>query len=217
MTRVIQPTWTERIVLGQQSDPYLQKVRAEIEQGKDGDSSIRTDGSLRFRGRWCVPSKSELRNDILFEAHRSPYTVHPGRTKNVSRFEAVFLVAWDEARRGLVIDWHSYTSTKWFDFMVCRCRSYQNGTLASYPSFEELIAGHGGIRLNNSYQASIGIASYEALYGRRCRSPICYDDVGERRLIGPDLVENAEAKIRIARERLLTAQSRQRSYANKRS
>nr|CAD1823352.1 unnamed protein product [Ananas comosus var. bracteatus] len=69
---------------------------------------------------------------------------------------------------------------------------------------------------NNSYQASIGMAPYEALYGRRCRSPICWDDVGERRLIGPDLVEDAEAKIRIARERLLTAQSRQRSYADQR-
>nr|CAD1837552.1 unnamed protein product [Ananas comosus var. bracteatus] len=60
------------------------------------------------------------------------------------------------------------------------------------------------------------MAPYEALYGRRCRSPICWDDVGERRLIGPDLVEDAEAKIRIARERLLTAQSRQRSYADQR-
>ena len=69
---------------------------------------------------------------------------------------------------------------------------------------------------NNSYQASIGMAPYEALYGRRCRSPICWDDVGERRLIGPDLVEDAEAKIRIARERLQTAQSRQKSYADQR-
>nr|CAD1838550.1 unnamed protein product [Ananas comosus var. bracteatus] len=81
MSLVVQPTLTERITLGQQSDPYLQKVRAEIEQGKDGDFTIHTDGSLRFRGGWCVPSDSELRSDILSEAHRSPYTVHPGGTK----------------------------------------------------------------------------------------------------------------------------------------
>nr|CAD1833548.1 unnamed protein product [Ananas comosus var. bracteatus] len=51
MTVVVQPTLIERILLGQQSDPYLQKVWAEIEQGKDRDFSIHTNGSLRFRGR----------------------------------------------------------------------------------------------------------------------------------------------------------------------
>nr|CAD1836476.1 unnamed protein product [Ananas comosus var. bracteatus] len=69
---------------------------------------------------------------------------------------------------------------------------------------------------SNSYQASIEMASYEALYGRRCRSPIDWDDVGERPLIGPDLLEDAKAKIRLAREQLLTAQSRQRSYVDQR-
>nr|CAD1817208.1 unnamed protein product [Ananas comosus var. bracteatus] len=61
----------------EQSDPHLLKVWAEIEQGKDRDFSIHTDGSLRFKGRWCMPSDSELRKDILSEVHRSPYTVHP--------------------------------------------------------------------------------------------------------------------------------------------
>ena len=41
---------------------------------------------------------------------------------------------------------------------------------------------------NNSYQASIKVALYEALYGRKCRSPICWDDVGERRLLGLEIV-----------------------------
>ena len=38
---------------------------------------------------------------------------------------------------------------------------------------------------NNSYQASIDMASFEALYGRKCRTPVCWDEVGERRLVGP--------------------------------
>ena len=41
---------------------------------------------------------------------------------------------------------------------------------------------------NNSYQSSIGMAPFEALYGRKCRTPLCWDEVGERRLIGPELV-----------------------------
>ncbi|RVW22176.1 Transposon Ty3-G Gag-Pol polyprotein [Vitis vinifera] len=42
---------------------------------------------------------------------------------------------------------------------------------------------------NNSFQASIGMAPFEALYGRKCRSPICWNDVGERKLLGPELVQ----------------------------
>ncbi|KAL4179041.1 hypothetical protein AMTRI_Chr01g131240 [Amborella trichopoda] len=41
---------------------------------------------------------------------------------------------------------------------------------------------------NNSFQASIQMAPYEALYGRKCRSPICWDEVGERKLLGPEIV-----------------------------
>ena len=43
---------------------------------------------------------------------------------------------------------------------------------------------------NNNYQASIKMAPYEALYGRKCRTPICWDEVGERRLFGPELVQD---------------------------
>ena len=38
---------------------------------------------------------------------------------------------------------------------------------------------------NNSYQSSIEMAPYEALYGRKCRTPLCWDEVGERKLLGP--------------------------------
>ena len=69
---------------------------------------------------------------------------------------------------------------------------------------------------NNSYQSSIGMAPYEALYGRRCRSPICWTEVSERAVIGPDIVDETTQKIEMIREKLLTAQSRQKSYADKR-
>ena len=50
---------------------------------------------------------------------------------------------------------------------------------------------------NNSYQASIGMTPYEALYGRRCRTPLSWDEMGERRLLGPELVQMTTDKIRI--------------------
>ena len=51
---------------------------------------------------------------------------------------------------------------------------------------------------NNSYQTSIGMAPYEALYGRKCRSPIHWDEVGEKKLLGPDMIrEMTEAVLQI--------------------
>ena len=67
---------------------------------------------------------------------------------------------------------------------------------------------------NNSYQASIGMAPYEALYERKCRTPIYWDEVGERKLNDVELIEVTTKKIQIIRERLKTTQDRQKSYAD---
>ena len=55
---------------------------------------------------------------------------------------------------------------------------------------------------NNSYQASIGMAPYEALYGRKCRTPLCWDEIDERKLEDAELIEATSKKIKIIRERL---------------
>ena len=67
---------------------------------------------------------------------------------------------------------------------------------------------------NNSYQSSIGMAPYEALYGRRCRTPTCWTELDEHKIIGPDLVKDTKEKVQIIQQRLKTANDRQRSYAN---
>ena len=68
---------------------------------------------------------------------------------------------------------------------------------------------------NNSYQASIQMTPYEALYGRPCRSLVCLTEVGERPSMGPDLVRDTFEKVDLIRKRLLMTQSRQKSYADK--
>ena len=67
---------------------------------------------------------------------------------------------------------------------------------------------------NNSYQASIEMALYEALYGRKCRTPVCWDEVGEKRLIGPEIVQVTTDKINMIQEKLKIARDRQKSYAD---
>ena len=58
------------------------------------------------------------------------------------------------------------------------------------------------------------MAPYEALYGRPCRSPICWIEVGERSTTGPELISDTSVKVQLIRKRLLTAQSCQKSYAD---
>ena len=67
---------------------------------------------------------------------------------------------------------------------------------------------------NNSYQASIQMAPYEVLYGRPCRSTICWTEVGESSIIGPDLIRDTSEKVSLILQRLLTVQSRQKSHAD---
>ncbi|KAL0556488.1 hypothetical protein IC582_005002 [Cucumis melo] len=67
---------------------------------------------------------------------------------------------------------------------------------------------------NNSYQATIGMAPFEALYGKCCRSLVCWGEVGEQRLMGPELVQSTNEAIQKIRSRMHTAQSRQKSYAD---
>ena len=68
---------------------------------------------------------------------------------------------------------------------------------------------------NNSYQESIRMAPFEALYGRRCRTPLNWSEVGERNFFGPDMVSEAEEQVRFIQENLKIAQTRQKSYADK--
>ena len=67
---------------------------------------------------------------------------------------------------------------------------------------------------SNSYQASIQMAPYEALYGRPCRSPLCWTEVGESSITGLDLIRDTSEKVSLIRQRLLMAQSWQKSYAD---
>ena len=55
---------------------------------------------------------------------------------------------------------------------------------------------------------------YKALYGRKCRTPLCWDKVGERKLNDFELIKTTSKKIKIIRERLKTSQDRQKSYAD---
>jgi hypothetical protein len=69
---------------------------------------------------------------------------------------------------------------------------------------------------NNSYQESIKMSPFEALYGRPYRTPLSWSKLGKRVIFGPNIVTEAEEKVRQIRANILTAQSHQKSYTDKR-
>jgi hypothetical protein len=69
---------------------------------------------------------------------------------------------------------------------------------------------------NNSYQESLKMALFEMLYGRTCQTLLFWSETGERKVFGPDILQEAEKQVRMVRENLRITQSRQKSYADHR-
>ncbi|GJX64328.1 putative reverse transcriptase domain-containing protein [Tanacetum coccineum] len=113
-----------------------------------------------------IPFRSNFKELLLEEAHKSKYSIHPGATK-------------------------MYPDLK---------KNYW------WPEFA----------YNNSYHVSIKMSPYEMLYGRRCRTLVCWDEVGSRELASTDMVLATAEKIETIHKRLKEAQDRWKSYANKR-
>ena len=67
---------------------------------------------------------------------------------------------------------------------------------------------------NNTYQSTIHMAPFEALYGRRCRTPLSWSEIDEALILGPKLIHETTEKVRRIQEYIKTAQSRQKSYAD---
>ena len=68
---------------------------------------------------------------------------------------------------------------------------------------------------NNSYHTSIGMAPFEALYGRPCQSPLYWAEVKDKKLLGPEMIRETSEKIKVVREKMKTVQTRHKSCTDK--
>ncbi|KAL5579187.1 hypothetical protein UlMin_011629 [Ulmus minor] len=80
-TLTLQPMVFDGIKGAQELDPRLLKWKEQVLEGKNVEFSVTTDGILHYRGRLCIPDDAELKEQLLSEAHATPYSVHPGATK----------------------------------------------------------------------------------------------------------------------------------------
>ncbi|WVZ93704.1 hypothetical protein U9M48_039664 [Paspalum notatum var. saurae] len=174
----------------------------------------------------------ELRKKILDEAHTSMFTMHPGSNKMYQDLRQKFW--WTRMKREIAkyvfecdvcqqvkadhlkpATYHPQTSSQVervnqiLEDMLRACAlTYSTKWDECLPLAE--------FAYNNSYQKSLEMAPFEALYGRRCRTPLNWSKSGERVTFSPDLVTQAEEQVRFIHSNLKRAQSRQKSYSAKR-
>nr|GEX56368.1 putative reverse transcriptase domain-containing protein [Tanacetum cinerariifolium] len=189
----------------------------------------RADGILCLNGRSWLPCYGVLRSVIMYKSYKSKYYVHPDSDKmyqdmkklywwpnmkaNIATYVSKCLTcakvkAEHQRPSGLLVQ-PTIPEWKWdnitMDFITKLPKSSQ-GWVKYLPLCE--------FSYNNSYHASIKAAPYEALYGRKCRSPVCWAEVGEAQLIGSELIQETTEKIVLIKQRIQAAQDQQKSYAD---
>ncbi|GJR30755.1 putative reverse transcriptase domain-containing protein [Tanacetum coccineum] len=174
-------------------------------------------GEIYFFDRIWIPSVGGVRKLIMDEAHTSRYSVHPGADKMY--YDLRDLYWWPGMKRDIA----EYVSRCLTCSKIKAEHQKPSGFLQQpeIPEWKwEKITMDFVTKLPKSSSGHDTIwvvcAPFEALYGRKCRSPVIWTEVGESQLIGLEIVQETTEKIVQIKERLKTARSRQKSYADKR-
>ncbi|GJT99624.1 putative reverse transcriptase domain-containing protein [Tanacetum coccineum] len=166
---------------------------------------------------------------IMDEAHNTKYYVHPGADKMY--YDLRDLYWWPGIKKDIAMTSSGHDMiwvivdrlTKSAHFLAIRedyqmerfTRLYINEIIARHGVPMTIISDHDS-RFASSYHSSVKCALFEALYGRKCKTPIAKEKLGESKLIGLEIVQDTTNKIVQIMERLKTARDRQKSYADNR-
>ncbi|GJS72366.1 putative reverse transcriptase domain-containing protein [Tanacetum coccineum] len=183
----------------------------------------RANGTLCLNGRSWLPCYGDLRSVIMHESHKSKYSIHLGSEKMYQDVKKLYW--WPNMKADIA-------TYKALGIDISMSTSYHPETddqsKRTIQTLEDMLRacvidfGKGWVKhlplaefsYNNSYHASIKAAPYEALYGQKCRSPVCWAEVGEAQLTGPELIQETTEKIVLIKQRIQAAQDRQKSYTD---
>ncbi|GJT11312.1 putative reverse transcriptase domain-containing protein [Tanacetum coccineum] len=199
---------------------------AGMQKGLDEMIEQRSDGTLYYLDRIWVPLKGECEDfkmDRLARLYMNEIVARHGVPISIisdcdSRFTSRFWQSMQEAlgtRLDMSMAYHPQTdgqserTIQTLEDMLKACILYFRGSWDVHLPLVEF-------SYNNSYYSSVRCAPFEALYGRKCRSPIMWAEVREGQLIGPEFVQETTEKISQIKNRLKAARDRQKSYADKR-
>ncbi|GKA56318.1 putative reverse transcriptase domain-containing protein, partial [Tanacetum coccineum] len=196
-----------------------EKIQMEKKEGE----------SLYFMDRIWIPLIGDVRTMIMDEAHKSKYSMHPGADKMYYDLRDMYW--WSGMKRDIA----TYVSKCLTCSKVKAEHQRSSGLLQQLeiPEWKwdkitmdfitklprDEVGYEYGLSSPNrwtNYHSSIRCAPFEALYGRKCRSPILWAEIGESSLIGPELVQETTDKVMLIKEKLKAARDRQKSYANNR-
>ncbi|GJT50924.1 putative reverse transcriptase domain-containing protein [Tanacetum coccineum] len=183
----------ERILNAQTDAMEEENVKAEnLRRRIKPIFETRSDGIQCFEGRIWLPLFGRLRDLIMHESHKSKYSIQPGVQ---TRY---FGNSLQESRMGTQLDmstaYHPETdgqSERTIQTLEDMLRACVIDFGSSWDRHLPLVE----FSYNNSYHASIKAAPFEALYGRKCRSPVCWSEVGDSQLTGPEMIQRQTENI----------------------
>ncbi|WVZ58590.1 hypothetical protein U9M48_008848 [Paspalum notatum var. saurae] len=205
-----EPTLEQEIRNHQKTDEKIQEIREQIKLGRAPHFREDERGTVWYKNRICVPDVDSIKKLILSETHDTTYSIHPGSTKmyhdlkerfwwyGMKRAVAEYVAACDTCQRvkaeyqrpaGLL---QPLKIPKWkweeisMDFIVGLPRT-QKGYNSIWVVVDRLTKVAHFIPVNTtysgaSYQASLKKSPFEALYGRRCRTPLFWNQTGEKQV-----------------------------------
>ncbi|GKA61211.1 putative nucleotidyltransferase, ribonuclease H [Tanacetum coccineum] len=169
---------------------------------------------LPIRKNYGISKLAEIFQQEIVRLHGTPTSIVSDRDpKFTSHFWKGLQKAWGTRLKFSTAfhpqtDGQSERTIQTLEDMLRACALEWTGSWDEYLCLVEFA-------YNNSWHASIKATPFELLYGRKCRAPICWDEVGERLIEGPELIEITNEKVVVAKEKLKEARSRQKSYADK--
>ncbi|GJX06398.1 putative reverse transcriptase domain-containing protein [Tanacetum coccineum] len=199
------------------------------------------DEMLCLRNRSWIPCYGDLRALIMHESHKSKYSIHPGLDKMYQDLKKLYW--WPNMKAEISTYTSTGQDTIWV-IVDCLTKSTHFLPMREKDSIEKLtrqylkeVVTRHGTQLDMStayhpqtdgqsertiqtleviYHTSIKAAPFEALYSRKCRSPICWAEVGDAQLTGPEIVHETTEKIIQIKKRIQAARDKQKSYTDRR-
>ncbi|GJS27747.1 hypothetical protein Tco_0488367 [Tanacetum coccineum] len=203
------------MILAAQSEPFKQEnVLAERLHGLDQQMERKGDESLYFMDRiWVL-----LVGSVMDEAHASRLQCQ----RLLACYNGLRYLSENEIESPWILSLNFQGQSSKYDVILDNSKEWNSGDdrlrLRWMTYLVVLADAAEGVRdaigFGGSYKLSTRCAPFEALYGRKCRSPVLWAEIGGSSLIGPELVQETTDKVVVIKEKLQAARDRQKSYAD---
>nr|GEU47654.1 putative reverse transcriptase domain, ribonuclease H-like domain, aspartic peptidase domain protein [Tanacetum cinerariifolium] len=200
-----------------------ENVQAENLQGMEKAIEIRTDGTRCIKNRTWLPLFNNLRDLIMHEFYKSKYSIYPSSDKIYQDLKnsigGLTRRFWQSLQNALGTQ---------LDISTAYHPETDGQSERTIQTLEDMLRAYGiyfgkgwekplplvEFSYNNNYHASTKVAPFEALYDQKCRSPVCWAEVGDTQLTGQEIIHETTKKIVQIQKHLQAARDRQRNYAN---